>query len=80
MAASPKYKIFNSANEYIASTKHIEDAAILVSANGSGSTIRVGHSKSDTVWSEGLEKQPASESFDYVGLTVSNREFIRYGC
>jgi len=74
MAASPKYKIYNNDNEYIASVKHIEDAAILVSANGNGATIRIGHAKRDIVWLEGQEKMPASESYDFVGETISDRK------
>ena len=74
MAASPKYKIYNSSNEYIASVKHVEDAAVLASANGDGTTIRVGHAKRDIVWLEGQEQMPASESFDFVDQTISGRK------
>ena len=49
MAASPKYKFFNANGEYIASLKHPEDAAVLLSVHGIGASVRCGHSKSDTI-------------------------------
>jgi len=44
MASSPIWKVYNTNNEYIASCKYAEDAAILVTAN-MGGTIRDGHRK-----------------------------------
>ena len=48
MAKAPRFKIYNDAGEYIAACKYAEDALTLVEAGGG--TIRVGHSKKDTVW------------------------------
>jgi len=61
------------AGEYIAATKHVEDAAILVAANGNGSTIRDGHGKADIRWAEGSEEFPAGESYDRVHEVVMQR-------
>lgn len=74
MASAPKYKVFTPENEYIASFKYPGDAAVLVSAIGNGTTIRNGHAKRDTVWSEGSEQQPAGESYDFVAETIFQRE------
>lgn len=74
MAGTPRYKIYNSQNQYIAATKHIEDGAALCSFNGTGSTIRDGHTKADTVWQEGHEDFPAGESYDRVVLLVHERQ------
>lgn len=73
MAATPRWKVFNSSGEYIAATKHVEDAAILVAANGNGSTIRDGHTKADIRWTEGSEDFPAGESYDRVSIRVMQR-------
>lgn len=73
MAASPRYKVFNPEGEYVASCKHIEDAAALVANYGNGATIRDGHSPKNAVWTEGKESQPAAESYDFVLVTVLSR-------
>jgi predicted TIM-barrel enzyme len=73
MAGAPHLKVFNKAGEYVAACKHAEDAAAIIAAYGDGSSIRVGHSKSYTVWHEGLEGQPAAESYDHVAQVVAKR-------
>ncbi len=70
MAASPQFKIYRGA-EYIGSCKYAEDAAMLM--HGEGDTIRNGHRVVDTVWTEGKEPQPASESYDFVQATIQRR-------
>lgn len=72
MASSPTWKVYSVDGEYVASCKYVEDAAALLSAcYGIGATIRYGHSKK--VWIEGTERQPASESYDFVAATVHAR-------
>jgi hypothetical protein len=73
MAASPGLKVFNPSGEYVASCKFAEDAAAIVAIYGDGAEIRIGHKKTDCVWREGSEVQPAGESFDQVALTVCRR-------
>lgn len=72
MAATPRYKVYNAENEYVASCKHPEDAAAIVALNGAGTTIRLGHT--GFLWREGQESQPAGESYDYVAQTCYARE------
>ncbi len=76
MAGTPTWKVYREneymtwkvyrENEYMAACKYPEDAAVLVSAMGEGATIRHGHSKKDTVWTEGSETFSAGESYDGV--------------
>jgi hypothetical protein len=73
MASTPRWKVYNSQGQYIAATKHVEDAAALAALNGNGSTIRDGHSKSDIRWIEGSESFSASESYDRVCIVVTER-------
>lgn len=70
MAASPGLKIYNAKGEYIASVKHGEDAAALAAFNGPGTTIRLGHPRSTSVWIEGVTGN-ASESYDAVAETIA---------
>lgn len=63
MAASPKWKVFDSLGEYVAAVKYPEHAAMLVAVLGRGSEVRVGHSKRFTVWIEGTDGD-AGESYD----------------
>lgn len=76
MAKSPKYKVYNPHNIYMGATKEAEAAAAIVSLYGYGSTIRVGHSKQDIIWTEG-EDGYAGESYDFVTSLVHQREQIR---
>lgn len=71
MAASPKYKVYDSTGVYQASVKEIEAGALLMSLYGDGSTIRIGHSF--TVWTEGTDGQGA-ESYDHVAQVAAQRE------
>ena len=71
MAASPGFKVYTTANEYVAACKHIEDAAAIVALRGDGATIRYNHRH--IVWREGNEEQPAAESYDFVYETVMSR-------
>jgi hypothetical protein len=73
MAGAPAFKVYNSKNEYVAACKLPADAGALVAVYGNGTTIRLGHSKSAILWTEGKEKQPANESFDFVAETVRER-------
>jgi len=73
MAASPRWKVFNPQGEYVASCKHVEDAAAIVSSYGEGATIRDGYTTRSIMWTEGKEKQPAGESYDFVHAVVTGR-------
>ena len=72
MAASPRYKIYSSDNEYIASVKYVTDAAVLVGVH-CGGTVRDGHLKRDTVWHEGAERFYASDSYDGAAEIILQR-------
>tara|TARA_R100000808_G_scaffold24447_1_gene56328 strand:- start:932 stop:1225 length:294 start_codon:yes stop_codon:yes gene_type:complete len=52
MAAKTRIKIYTPKNEFIASCKYFEDASILSLAGGPGMTVRMGHAKRDTIWTE----------------------------
>ena len=71
--ASPKYKIYTPDNEYIGCVKHPSDAAVLVSVQGDGATIRIGHAKRDIVYTEGVDGQ-AAESYDNVAELILEKE------
>ena len=72
MAASPEYKVYNTAGEYIAACKYGEDAAALVALQGDGAKIKWDHSV--VLWTEGAEDQPAGESYDHVRETMHERQ------
>jgi hypothetical protein len=72
MASSPMFKVY-SGDEYVASVKYAEHAAAIVALEGDYGTIRYGHSKRMILWREGLEAQPAGESYDFVAETVYER-------
>lgn len=74
MAGSPQLKVFNSLGEYIGCVKHYDDAACLVGSYGAGATVRFGHSKKQTLWTEGAEEFPAGESYDRAGAIMRQRE------
>lgn len=71
MAASPQFKVYNPAGEYVAACKHGEDAAAIVAGYGEGATIRFGHSR--VLWREGAESFPAGESYDGVAEAIAER-------
>ena len=73
MAASPKWKVYTSAGEYIGSVKHPMYGAMLLAGMGDrGATLRQGHGVSATVWTDGIDGE-AAESFDAVVHTVLER-------
>lgn len=72
MAASPFWKVYNPHGEYVAACKHAEEAACLVAFLGPGAEIRADHS-TRVRWQEGLELQPAHESYDFVATTLHER-------
>jgi hypothetical protein len=71
MASSPQWKVYDHEGEYVASFKYIEHAAMFIVGLGDGAGIRLHHMR--TVWKEGSESQPASESYDFVAETVQAR-------
>jgi hypothetical protein len=73
MAAAPQFKIFDSQGEYMGACKELEGASALVSFYGEGATIRNGHPKKTTVWTEGADGR-ASES------TTSQAKLLSAAC
>lgn len=71
MAASPRWKIFDSDGEYQASVKDVALAAMIVTFLGNGAQIRDGHKH--IVWTEGQEDQPAGENYDYTEIVIYAR-------
>ncbi len=69
MAASPRFKVYDSAGQYQAACKEIEAAASLVAFYGDGATIRDGHAS--ILWIEGRNGW-AGESFDRVAQLITN--------
>ena len=63
MAHTNWLKLYDRGNKFIASFRHAEDAA-LVATNYGGSTIRDGHQKKRTLWTEGSEITTGGESAD----------------
>ncbi len=59
---TPQWKIFTAAGVYMGSLHDATDAAILI-ANYDGGSVRYGHEKKDTVWTQGVDGD-AGESFD----------------
>ncbi len=74
MAASPKYKVFTARGEYVASFKHVDDAAAFVAIQGDGVTVRLGHSKRLTLWTEGRESRSAGDSYSAAAELMLYRE------
>ena len=72
MGASPNYKVFNPAGEYIAATVHLEDAAAIVALYGKGASIRDGHAMSRTLWVDGSDGS-AADSYDRVVVIALER-------
>lgn len=72
MAASPKWKIYDSHGVYQGCVKEVEAGAALMGFYGDGSTIREGHSKGSVVWTEGVDGE-AGESYDVVAEKVACR-------
>lgn len=72
MAASPPFKVFDGSGTYQAACKEVEAAAALAAFYGDGTTIRMGHSRTMTVWTEGVDGA-AGESYDDVAELVADR-------
>jgi len=75
MAASPEFKIYDSAGTYQAACKEIEAAAALVSFYGEGATIRHGHKL--VAWTEGVDGA-AAESYDATRNHIADRLYRAY--
>ena len=72
MAASPRWKVYDPSGEYMAATKEIAGAALLMSLYGEGSTIRLAHRT--IVWTEGENADGfGAESYDHVALVAEAR-------
>jgi len=69
MGASPQFKVFTVDGTYVAAIKHLEDAAAFVSIQGEGATVRNGHAKKHTLWTEGVDGN-AGESYDEAAATM----------
>lgn len=72
MAATPRFKVFDSKGVYQASCKEIEAAAVVVGFYGDGARIK-DKETGVLVWAEGSENMPASESFDNVAHHAAAR-------
>ena len=59
---TPQWKIFTAEGVYMGSLHEPTDAAVVISNYDAGS-IRYGHDKADTVWTQGVDGD-AGESFD----------------
>jgi hypothetical protein len=74
MASSPRFKVYDADNQYIAATKGPEAAAAIIAGiGGIGWTIRDGHSIHNICWKEGSEEVEAGESYDIVARAVYSR-------
>jgi len=65
MAAAPQIKIFDATGKYQASAHDYAAAACLMGLYGDGATIRLGHSKKETVWTQGIDGD-ATENYDCI--------------
>jgi len=69
MASPLVWKVYNDMGEMVAATMHAEDAAIMVATTDSGKIKVDGR----VVWTEGLESQPASYSYDQAASLMHAR-------
>jgi len=74
MAATPKYKVFDSSGIYQASCKEPEAALALMSFYGSRSTIRTAHSPRWTIWTEGAISAISEIGYDRAVVKMAQRE------
>ena len=66
MASSLPWKVYTSKGEYIAAVQEpVYGAMLLGSLDDIGATIRLGHKKTATAWTD-TKEQRAFESYDYV--------------
>jgi hypothetical protein len=70
MAGSPILKVYSPAGEYVGSAKEVIGAAVMASAYGEGSTIRLGHKV--ILWTEGTDGE-ACQSYDVTGELMASR-------
>jgi hypothetical protein len=70
MPASPKWKVYDPNNQYVASVRDTEGASLLMDLYGDGSTIRLDHRR--IVWTEGKDGR-ASESYDQTAIKIQER-------
>ena len=70
MPASPKWKVYDQNNQYVASVRDTEGASLLMDLYGAGSTIRLDHRR--IVWTEGKDGR-ASESYDQTAIKIQER-------
>jgi hypothetical protein len=77
MAASPRWKIYDSEGQYQASAKDVGLAAMIVMLLGDGATIRDGHTVKSIVWTEGREDQSAGENYDHTETVIYARTGAR---
>lgn len=73
MAASPAYKLFDASGAYVGAAKDSHTAAQFVAALGDGASVRDGHAKKRTLWTEGREQTTAFESFDAAAAEMERR-------
>lgn len=66
-------KVYDGNGNFLASCVDSGSAAAVVALAGDGATIRNGHAKKNVIWAEGNEAQPATESYDFVALTIHDR-------
>jgi len=69
MSGTPKYKCFRG-KEYVAATKHPEDAAVLISA---GVVNRVTYDRAVWVWTEDDDEAVAANSYDEAAEIMHDR-------
>ncbi len=67
------FKVYRASDEYIGCCKYASDAGWLAAVSGDGATVRYGHAKKDTLWTEGKEVTTAGESFDHVAEIIIER-------
>ncbi len=72
MAASPRFKVYDSSGDYRGCLKDPSEAAAVIAALGPGSTIRDGHANKDTVYTDGVDGD-AGDSYDHVAEVVWSR-------
>lgn len=73
MAGTPEFKVYSLGGEYVACFKYPSDAAAFTSILGDGASVRSGHNKKFTVWTEGSENFRAGESYDRAGELIAER-------
>lgn len=65
-------KLYAQDGKFFASCLHAEDAA-LIATNYPGCTIRDGHQKKRTLWTEGAQELTGGESADMVARIIYDR-------